>query len=136
MSVSDADIDRLTHDIIAGRESDEWEPARVLIRFVLRAYLVGRETERVTAMNDNAPMEPMPDPLAEVKLKAHDDGYEHGRKAGMGVMLDLLRRCEPFIAGLTRSHKPLKHDAQRLYDDIIGALKGAEQPPTGAKEER
>lgn len=64
--------------------------------------------------------------LAEATLQAHNQGYEQGRLAGMGVMVAILRRCEPFIAGLTRSHKPLKHDAQRLYDDIIGAIKSAE----------
>lgn len=64
--------------------------------------------------------------IPEATLAAHNQGYEQGRLAGMGVMVAILRRCEPFIAGLTRSHKPFKHDAQRLYDDIIGALKSAE----------
>lgn len=64
--------------------------------------------------------------VAEATLQAHNQGYEQGRLAGMGVMVAILRRCEPFIAGLTHSHKPLKYDAQRLYDDIIGALKSAE----------
>jgi hypothetical protein len=72
------------------------------------------------AVNENPPHPIVSerDRFVEMTAQAHDSGYEQGRLAGLGMAADLLRRCEPLIAGLTRSQRRLKHEATGLHHDI------------------
>lgn len=70
------------------------------------------------------------DKRAPLSVDARDEnilweGYEAGAWAGLGEAAVLLHRCEPFIAGLTRGHKSLKHEATGLHHDVERFLKGA-----------